>query len=222
MPQELRCCCDGRVLHVYLEGAALRLRALLASAAGRGRRCVALSALSRRVLFPGDPARSWHVFVAGAGTTALPHRACDAAACASSAAPECGCNTCLRGDTECFAGEVIAATPHCAGVSLRLRLSGRHAEREVALILTHHLSGAAPRPQRGFICTRIADTLLANAGAPSPWRLLGVRPGAQLAVLHAHPMLRDGVLHALGACARTTLRVRCDPALTRRPRCPFA
>ena len=46
------------------------------------------------------------------------------------------------------------------------------------------------------------------AGAPSPWQLPGLRPGAEVFILHAHPVVRDGVLLALGASSRTTLRVR--------------
>jgi hypothetical protein len=131
--QELRCC-DGLVRHVHLGDAALRLRAPLAAAAGRAGCCVALSALSRRVLFPDDPGRRWRVLVAAAATTVTPH------GCSAHAAPSalCGCDSCLRGDTACYTAEVAAAEPHSSGVALRLRLAGRL----VTLLLTHHLSGA--------------------------------------------------------------------------------
>jgi hypothetical protein len=165
---------------VYLEGTALRLRALLASAAGRGGRCVGLSALSRRVLFPGDPARSWHVLVACAATTVMLHSACAVTGNTAGAALPCGCDTCLSGDTECFVGEVTAATPHCAGVALRLRLSGRYIGREVPVVLTHHLSGTAQRQHHSSLCALALTTC--TPLSPTQARC---RPGGCLACARA-------------------------------------
>jgi hypothetical protein len=125
---------------LYLQGAALRLRALLASAAGRPH-CLALGALTPRVLFPENPERRWRLLVASDATALSPH-GCAAASCTATAL-RCICDTCASNVTACFAAEVDAATPVDAGLALQLRLlSGDHAGTTVPLLLTQHLSGA--------------------------------------------------------------------------------
>ena len=141
--QELRSCGDGRTRHVYLHGAALRLRALLASAAGRPHCCIALGALTQRVLFPDNPARRWRLLVASDATTLSVHGC--AAASSAATAQLCICDTCASNVTARFAAEVEASTPVVGtGLALQLRvLSGEHTGTSVPLLLTQHLSSAS-------------------------------------------------------------------------------
>ena len=190
---------------MFLDKEALRWRTPLLSAAGRGS-CIVLSALTPRTLFPEQPDRNWPVLVASA-STALTLHGCSVVLAPSSAVL-CACDTCLRGDTLSLNAEVMEQDLSDAGLAIRIRICSRscfHADKEVPLLLAHYLSGMTHMccaPQSQAKC----GTLV---GAPSPWQLPGVRPGAEIAILHAHPVVREGVLLALGASSRTTLRVRC-------------
>ena len=191
--------------HVFLDKDALGLRTPLLSAAGRGY-CIVLSALTPRTLFPEQPDRCWPVLVSSA-STALSLHGCSAPG--PTAAVLCACDTCLREDTLSLYAEVMEQELSDAGLAIRVRICSRcgvHADKEVPLLLAHYLSGMAcmcfvrhmPQTKWGMF-----------AGAPSPWQLPGMRPGAEVAILHAHPISREGVLLALGASSRTTLRIRC-------------
>jgi hypothetical protein len=202
--QELRGCGSGRVQHVFLDKDALRWRVALSSAAGR-RCCVVLSGLTPRTLFPEQPERCWPVLVASASTKLSLHGCALPPAAAAGAL--CACDTCLRGDTVSMHAEVLEQELSDDGIAIRVRVGpgSCHAGREVPLLLAHHLSGTR---LAHFACETASLTATTLAGAPSPSQLPGLRAGAEVLLLHAHPVLRQGVLLALGACSRTTLCLR--------------
>ena len=93
------------------------------------------------------------------------------------------------------------------GIAIRVRVGpgSCHVGREVPLLFAQHLSGTSFEASQAH---RARDCQTDFAGAPSPCQLPGLRPGAEILILHAHPVLRHGVLLALGACLRTTLCLR--------------
>jgi hypothetical protein len=160
--QEVVRCFDGLLEFVYLDGAALATRPLLASAAG-ARACIALTGLKRKRLFPSDPQRATRVLVASSavpGGECASHHSSDGS---DGGTAPCGCAPCVAGMTACMHAEVLGCAPAYHGAALSLRaVGGGGAPTEVTLLL-------APHP--------------CYAGGAA--ELAGVRPGARLLLLHA-------------------------------------